>query len=221
MTTHWITRIVPDLRHHQARRDLASAVAMHRRIMQLFPQIAGEQPRREFGILFRTDDGPTGPYILMQSRVRPDLAKLPTGYGNAATKSLSPLLNTLRTGMTVHYRITANPVRKPGKTAREFYNVKSVVPLTGAAAEQWWLQHAEQSGLKVATVQSAPLDAAQGKRNQPGQNEQRITHARTRFDGTALIQDADLLRRSVTEGIGRGKAYGCGLLSLAPTRRPQ
>ncbi|MFD6434343.1 type I-E CRISPR-associated protein Cas6/Cse3/CasE [Streptomyces venezuelae] len=41
-------------------------------------------------------------------------------------------------------------------------------------------------------------------------------HHRVRFDGTATIVAPDLLRTALQKGIGRGKAYGCGLLSIAP-----
>lgn len=67
-----------------------------------------------------------------------------------------------------------------------------------------------------------PLDAAGGRhgpRNSP--SRKKVRHARTRFDGTAAVIDADLLRAKITEGIGRGKAYGCGLLTIAPARTPQ
>jgi len=36
-----------------------------------------------------------------------------------------------------------------------------------------------------------------------------------RFDGEAVISDVDAVRHAVLNGIGRGKSYGCGLLSLA------
>jgi CRISPR system Cascade subunit CasE len=38
------------------------------------------------------------------------------------------------------------------------------------------------------------------------------------FDGLAVITDPEHVRAAVCEGIGRGKSYGCGLLSLAPVR---
>ncbi|WP_349632395.1 type I-E CRISPR-associated protein Cas6/Cse3/CasE [Streptomyces lydicamycinicus] len=61
-----------------------------------------------------------------------------------------------------------------------------------------------------------PLDTARGER---AQDKRRITHARTRFDGIAHIKDTELLRQRILDGIGRGKAYGCGLLTLAPASR--
>jgi len=89
------------------------------------------------------------------------------------------------------------------------------VALTGPAAVQWWQNQASQAGLKLDTIHATHLDAATGTK---GPDKQRIHNARTRFEGTALISDPVLLRQRVEEGIGRGKAYGCGLLSLAPAR---
>jgi len=219
--TLWLTRIVPDPRSPEARRDLTGAIGMHRRIMSLFPSDAGPDPRARFGILFRTEDAPTGPHLLIQSTHEPDTTLLPHGYGTTLTRPLDALIDAIRPGLTIRYRCAASPVRKPGATTRALYNLPPVVPLTGAAADEWWLRQADQSGLKPLTHHSRPLDAVRGERRPNDTPPQRIRHARTQFDGTAAIIDTDQLRTAVLNGIGRGKAYGCGLLSIAPARQPQ
>lgn len=219
--TLWLTRIVPDTRSQDARRDLAGAIGMHRRIMSLFPSDAGPDPRARFGILFRTEDTPTGPNLLIQSTHEPDTSLLPDNYGTALTRPLDALIDAIRPGLTIRYRCAASPVRKPGTTTRALYNLPPVIPLTGAAADEWWLRQADQSGLKPLTHHSHPLDAARGERRPANAPPQRIRHARTQFDGTAAIIDTDLLRTAINGGIGRGKAYGCGLLSIAPARQAQ
>lgn len=219
--TLWLTRIVPDTRSQDARRDLAGAIGMHRRIMSLFPSDAGPDPRARFGILFRTEDTPTGPNLLIQSTHKLDTSLLPDDYGTALTRPLDALIDAIRPGLTIRYRCAASPVRKPGTTTRALYNLPPVVPLTGSAADEWWLRQADQSGLKPLTHHSHPLDAVRGNRRPDDAPAQRIRHARTQFDGTAAIIDPDQLRAAVLNGIGRGKAYGCGLLSIAPARQPQ
>ncbi|MER5631824.1 type I-E CRISPR-associated protein Cas6/Cse3/CasE [Streptomyces nitrosporeus] len=219
--TLWLTRIVPDVRSREARRDLAGAIGMHRRVMSLFPSDAGPDPRARFGVLFRTEDTPAGPHLLIQSAHEPDPSRLPDGYGTTLTRPLDALIAAIRPGLTVRYRCAASPVRKPGATTRALHNLPPVIPLTGAAADEWWLRQADQSGLKPLTHHSRPLDAARGERRPAGALAQRIRHARTQFNGTAAIIDTDLLKAAVLNGIGRGKAYGCGLLSISPTRRPQ
>ncbi|MGA4842159.1 type I-E CRISPR-associated protein Cas6/Cse3/CasE [Streptomyces sp. G45] len=223
MTT-WLTRIVPDQRSRDARHDLngtEAAVGLHHRLMTLFPAHAGPDPRARFGVLFRVEDTPTGTHILLQSTHEPDLSQLPIGYGNGTTRPLDALLDALRPGLTVHYRCVASAVRKPGATTRRLYNLPAVVPLNGADADAWWLRQTDTAGLKPLTLRSHPLEAARGARGpRNSRQQQHICHARTRFDGTAAIIDPDLLRTKIIEGIGRGKAYGCGLLSIAPAREP-
>lgn len=217
----WLTRIVPEPRSREALRDLGgsqSAVGLHRRLMSLYPTDAGPDPRVRFGILFRIEDTPTGPHILLQSTHEPDLTRLPDGYGTSRTRPLDALLDALRPGLNVRYRCVASAVRKPGATTRQLYNLPPVVPLRGPAAEDWWIRQADTAGLKPLTLHSQPLDAARGVREDRTGSKQRIRHARTRFDGTAAIIDPGLLRTKITLGIGRGKAYGCGLLSIAPAR---
>ncbi|WP_433888461.1 type I-E CRISPR-associated protein Cas6/Cse3/CasE [Streptomyces sp. CA-111067] len=220
--TVWLTRIVPDPRSRDARRDTegtGAAVNLHRRLMALFPDDVGPDARAQLGVLFRTEDSAAGTQILLQSSHRPDPARLPAAYGTALSRPLDPLLDALAAGLTIRYRCVANAVRKPGATTRELYGLPAVVALRGAPADEWWSRQAEAAGLKPLTVQSQPLDAVRGRRGTHGPAaEQQLRHARTQFDGTAAIIDPDLLRAKISEGIGRGKAYGCGLLSVAPAR---
>jgi CRISPR system Cascade subunit CasE len=47
-------------------------------------------------------------------------------------------------------------------------------------------------------------------------NDVRFTQAT--FDGRLRITDLDAFRRTLTQGLGKAKAYGCGLMTLAPVR---
>ena len=46
-----------------------------------------------------------------------------------------------------------------------------------------------------------------------------MTHRKAQFDGVLRITDVELFRKSLLSGMGRGKAYGMGLLTLAPLSR--
>lgn len=208
----WLTRIVPDLTHRDARRDLKDSVALHHRIMCLAPDELGEEARRQAGVLFRLDDTKAGTVILVQSVIEPDTSRLPEGYGTVVSRPLDPVLDALRTGVRVRYRIIANATRKLGKNTVAG-RPRQIVPLDGAAAEEWWQRQATSAGLVLHTVTSTPIASARGQhRGTSG----RINHACTRFDGTATVTDAKSLREAMLSGIGRGKSYGCGLLSIAP-----
>ena len=43
-----------------------------------------------------------------------------------------------------------------------------------------------------------------------------MTIEAVRFEGTLIVNDPTVLVSAVRSGIGPGKAFGCGLLSLAP-----
>jgi CRISPR system Cascade subunit CasE len=214
--TTWLSRITPAEHRPDVTADLAEATRLHRRIMTLFPPNLGDHARAQAGILFRTDEDTTGTSILVQSRIEPDPKHLPEGYGHAQIRTLDPLLDALRPGLPLRYRITANATRKLGRNTHDGKPL-TVIPLHGPDAEAWWARKATEAGLDLRIVTAVSLETAQGtRRPDTGSQTQFIRHARTRFDGTATITDPDHLRDALTNGIGRGKSYGCGLLTIAP-----
>jgi len=220
--TLWLTRIVPSPSSREARRDLSGSdqgIRLHQRMLQMFPDGIEGPARAAFGVLFRAEDSPRGPQILLQSHIAPDASRLPGAYGSVETRSLDALLAHLHKGMVVNYRCVANPVRKPGATSREAYKLPPVVALSGNAAVAWWERQSNAAGLEPLHINAHPLATVRGQRGSKGPSaQQRIQHARTQFDGTARVLDAELLREKLATGIGRAKAYGCGLLSIAPAR---
>jgi CRISPR system Cascade subunit CasE len=179
--------------------------------MSLMPDGLGEQARLQAGVLFRLDETDTGAAVLVQSRLEPDLRRLPPGYGTAEVRDAQVLLTALHTGMVVHYRIAANAAK------RQFVRGGKgpVVPLSGTDAEEWWATRAASHGLHLVNANLNQVRPARGKRSP---HTQPIRHGLTRFDGVAAITDPDLVRNAIENGIGRGRSHGCGLLSLAPAR---
>ncbi|MEU3601572.1 type I-E CRISPR-associated protein Cas6/Cse3/CasE [Streptomyces sp. NPDC006798] len=220
--TLWLTRIVPSPSSREARRDLGGSdqgIRLHKRMLQMFPDGVQGPARAEFGVLFRAEESPRGPQILLQSRIEPDPSRLPGTYGSVETRSLEALLLNLHKDMVVNYRCVANPVRKQRTTSREADNLPPIVALSGNAAVEWWERQSDASGLEPLHINAHPLAMVSGHQSPKGPAaKQRIQIARTQFDGTARVLDSGLLREKLATGIGRGKAYGCGLLSLAPAR---
>ena len=210
-TELWITQVVPNTRDRAVQADLRDAARLHRRVMTLFPDGLGTRARQQAAVLFRLEEQATGFTILIQSRLKPALDNLPASYGTARTKSLAPLLTALTAGANVHYRIIANATSKLGKNTTAG-RPKQVVPLYGADADRWWQRQADTAGLVLRSLHSTQLTTVTGKRN----NNTRVSHARTRFDGTATVTDPKALVEKIHTGIGRGKSFGCGLLTIAP-----
>ncbi|WP_042281862.1 type I-E CRISPR-associated protein Cas6/Cse3/CasE [Nocardiopsis alba] len=220
----WLTKITPDLSSRSARAAFANAGELHRMLIGLASSQLGEEtmpsPRRHAGLLFRVDEGHTGPALLVQSHERLDLTRV-DGIGEAAERDLSPFLDGLEKGREVRYRLAAAPSKRLGKSEKNAERLGDRArpgvraytrPLYGEDAERWWLDRAEGHGLESRQVLSTGL----GPALDPGKSGRRGVRLQvTRFDGYAVITDPDAVRRAVVEGVGRGKSFGCGLLSLA------
>ncbi|GIH29588.1 type I-E CRISPR-associated protein Cas6/Cse3/CasE [Acrocarpospora phusangensis] len=204
--TAWIIRILPNLRRRDVNSDLADPDRLHKRMMMLIPDGLGEQARARAGVLFRVEDTRQGVQLLAQSQVKPDLERLPDGYGEIAVRELDGLLRRLASGQPVHYRIAANPSKRLSRSAGK--DEGKVVALHGPAAEEWWAARSAANGLAVTTVTSRSLMDIRARHV--------VRHAVVQFDGHGTVSDPHALRAAVLNGIGRGKTYGCGLLSLAP-----
>jgi CRISPR system Cascade subunit CasE len=87
------------------------------------------------------------------------------------------------------FRILDSPVEQPG--------------LNGTAALQLHLRSRD----KTAFLKGDRTDRT------------RVTLTRVTYDGALEITNTDAFRTVLTEGIGRARAYGCGLITLAPSNR--
>jgi CRISPR system Cascade subunit CasE len=209
----WLTRIRPDMDDRRAQTDLRDALEMHRTTMRMFPDGLGDHPRKRASVLFRVDDDATGPFILVQSAIKPEPERLPASYGTVECKSLAPVLERLRPGLRLHYRISAHAVRRISRTSPR-PDAGKTLTLTGEAADRWWHDRAAAAGLALHTLHRDHAATARGDYARTGP----LHLTRQWFHGTATVTDETLLRHHLANGIGRAKNYGCGLLTLAPAQ---
>ncbi|CAL2073534.1 Type I-E CRISPR-associated protein Cas6/Cse3/CasE [Streptomyces murinus] len=195
----------------EVQRDLRDATHMHKTLMRMVPDGLGDSPRQQAGLLYRVDESDTASTLLVQAAGL-DPARLPAGYGHADIKSLSPMFTALCKGLGVRYRIVLNPTKRARLPLDAKGQRGRIVPLSGPDADQWWLRRATDAGLQLHVITPTNFAAARSRKEE----ERGIRHSLVRYDGTATVTDPDALRDAVLAGIGRGKPYGAGLLSLAP-----
>ncbi|GLF98748.1 type I-E CRISPR-associated protein Cas6/Cse3/CasE [Streptomyces yaizuensis] len=237
----YLTRFRVNTARSEARRLLGSPHRMHGAVNMSFPVPPtrdGTGPR----VLWRVDrDTPAQTLLFIVSPTRPDLTGLVDQAGWPAadepgwtTYGYEKFLAGLAQGDTWGFRLTANPVHnihhqysKPGDPT------KRAAHRTPRHQIGWLLERQERAGFAIV---EKPLDRRllpEGDEHelivrdqQPlqfrrppaksGRDDVRIT--RVTFDGRLRVTDPDLLRRTLTQGLGKAKAYGCGLLTLAPVR---
>ncbi|MFF8775110.1 type I-E CRISPR-associated protein Cas6/Cse3/CasE [Kitasatospora sp. NPDC015120] len=216
MTRLTLLRLNP--RSRDAAADLRNTSHMHQRIMGMYPDAltSGDAARRSLGVLYRIERAPQATTVLVQSTLAAEPTTLPEHYATCQQRDLTPLLDWLADGRKVRYRIDGSPTRSARDGTRDAggrLNRGKPVPLHGKDAIAWWERKAHTAGLDLHDILDIPQEPATGHRATGP-----IRHTLTRFEGLATITDHQALRTAVTDGIGRGLAYGAGLLSLAPHR---
>lgn len=231
----YLSRLVPNTRSREARRDLADCVAMHRTLMKAFPDglSSNGAARAEAGLLYRVEGNPDGAVaLLVQSALPPRWTHLPPSWLQPnlvpQVKEITEALGQISSGSILRFKLVANPTRKIGtKTGADGRkNNGKRVELRGE--EEWlaWLERkAEQSGFRlkavyasayVPDVQSGRDLKSTGLAKQPSGSSSRLTFSGVAFEGRLEVLDTALFHAALQAGVGPGKAYGYGLLSLAP-----
>lgn len=244
MVNLFLSRLALDTRRPEVQNDLANCHWMHQRILSGFPDnvphdvphlaapVGEPGARARNGVLYRVE--PVQPMqagqviVLVQSTVQPEWGKLLPKYlrEEAATKSLDGLYTHIQPGMQLRFRLRANPSCRrqvATQTAVMRPQGKRVGLLQDHEQLAWLERKAEQSGFRLASARVNPAvpDARISERSRVGGTRNHtgtLTFTSVLFDGRLSVVDADRFRQALADGIGSGKAYGFGLLSLAPIR---
>lgn len=206
-------------------RLLASPQRLHAAVLATLPP---DRARSDHGrVLWRLDE-PT-PYertLYIVSPGRPSLEQLQSECGWSQERSwrtadYQPFLSRLAPGQVWGFRLTANPVRSVAGQRGE--RGKVTPHLTAAQQRDWLVEKAPKQGFQVRVGDPGPQLLVTRRERQSfhrgsGAGRQRATLSRVQYDGVLIVTDADLLRTTLTRGMGRAKAYGCGLLTLASLR---
>jgi CRISPR system Cascade subunit CasE len=203
-----LTRLRLDLRNKNVRRDLANPYDMHRTVTRAFVRDERETPPR---FLWRIEpsnewDAPT---VLVQSTHAADWTKLDAmpGYLKQPAESKTfQLESLLQLDARYHFRLYANPtVTRVGKRY-------------GLAAKQaqlvWLARQGKRHGFELEAAFVAASDVVKGRR----QDDKPIHLQRVYYEGLLRVVDTGSLAKALQNGIGPGKAFGCGLLSLKRDR---
>lgn len=220
--TAYLTRIQLSPRSRDAARDLGDAQNLHRRVLSLIPDQLGDATRTAAGVLFRLERTPGAHTLLIQSTAPLNLDALPVGYATATDdRNLARLLDWIAPGNHVRYRIDAVPMRSIPNHETDTNGRRKRgkrIPIHGADATAWWHRHAEIACLATTPDQilTTPQPDLTGWKTTDDDRRIRVGGRITRFEGNATITNPEALRIATLQGIGRNRAYGAGLLSIAP-----
>lgn len=183
-------------------------------------------------MLWRVDSGPNREDLYIVSPERPDL----TGFVEDAgwpttetwrTREYSPRIQSVRTGERWQFRLTANPSYyksiHPGKRPQRVAHVtveQQLDWLKGKSlAHGFTIGDSSTDGTpQLGAAVTNRRDVRFSKNAEPGSSSSKhvVTLRTAQFDGVLQITDATEFRKTLSQGVGPSKGYGCGLLTIAP-----
>lgn len=209
------------------------------------PKHKQKTPRNEYNILHRLDiDRHRGKaFLLVQSQHKPDWSFLDMDYADELdSKEVGENYRAIEKGMSLIFRLQANPTKrvgngykypdeeKRGEFDEKFKHPKKRrrVPIYKEEDQaEWLIRQGERLGFEIANLKIDPpvrniVSVEQGriefKKYVKGKNskeKQTITYGSVVFEGVLKVTAADKFLKTLINGIGQGKAYGFGLLSVA------
>jgi CRISPR system Cascade subunit CasE len=157
--------------------------------MSGFPETDAPSPRATWQILYRAE----GESLLVQSAIAPNWSNSLPPSVPVATKNIEPCYEA---GCRYRYRLAFNSVSRRDGVDR------SIEPSD-------WLTRRDLGGdisYGPPSVETVADVSSTGHR---------VILRRATVDGIITVADVDRLMHVIRHGIGRGRAYGCGLLSVA------
>ena len=208
----YLSRMELNLTRRETMKALVAPSHFHGAVEQVF---SGERKRN----LWRLDPLDGRQYLLLLSEDKPDLTAVAAQFGIFGadpaweTRDYTPFLQRITEGSKWQFRLTANPTVS---RAREGMRGKRYAHITPFYQKQWLL---EQSGRRGFSLEENAFEVVYRRwlRFRKGGGSV-VTLLSVTFEGELSVTDPALLRKTLTEGVGRGKAYGMGLLTLM---RPQ
>jgi len=185
-----------------------SAYTLHQSLWRLFPN----RPDGMRDFLFRVEQEKrgVGASILMQSQMEPA-----TNVDFVELKAKRDYALNLVEGQRLRFLLKANPVKtikdEKGRKDAKGEIKKCRVPLIKEEEQLQWLARRFDGIAKLCEVQVAPcLPIYFHKQGQAGKV------VPVKFEGIMMISNPATFKAMLDKGIGPAKAFGCGMLSLAP-----
>lgn len=212
----YLSRVEIDRNNRRKIRDLTHLGAYHSWVEESFPQEVSQDLRSRK--LWRVDTLYGRDYLLVISETPPDLEKLEKYgvEGSGETRDYSAFLNRLEEGMTVRFRAKLNPVKSLAKE-KDGGGRGRVVPLQSIEDQmKYLLDRSEKNGFHLDpndfTIVARGTEVLRYKGKRP------VNLMGAEYEGRLTITDLEKFKKVLSQGLGRKKAYGFGMVTVIPYR---
>lgn len=208
-----LSRVKIDIHNRKKIKDLTHLGAYHNWVESSFPDELKEGTRSRK--LWRIDTLQGDKYLLLVSEKKPDMEYFEK-YGetnSGCTKDYDKFLESIDEARVYRFRVTLNPVKAIsqgiGKRGR-------VVPEITADQQLHFLEsRAESLGFELIPNEYQIVERGWEPVRKQGEKMPHLSKAT--YEGMLKVTDKDVFYHTLTEGIGKKKAYGFGLMTVIPT----
>ena len=229
----YFSRVQLNPQRRKTREVLANPQKLHALVAASLPPEM--EASREGRLLWRVDTDAHDVRLYITSPFEPGLEHIVEQTGWSAspgqTTDYGRFLNQLTRGQSYRFRATLNPV----KQQRIPNSRGKLLPFCREEEQiEWLCSRSSKWGFSLPTV-PPPADATINGASEAGMipgarvlrssnrtftksrgtDRHHVTQRQVTFIGSLTVEDPALLRHALSQGMGRGKAYGCGLMTLA------
>lgn len=193
--------------------DITDPYSLHRVVYSLYDDVrsATDKARSQASGILYADQG--GDFqgrkiLLLADRMPAEQARSNTGQvaGQVLSKSIP---DDFLAYQRYRFKVIINPTRRDSAS-------RKLLPVKGRdAIAEWFMERSRSSwGFEADSrhLQIDKIEVLQFK----GKNQHPITLAQAHIQGQLCTSDTLQFQRSFAQGIGRGRAFGCGLLQIVP-----
>lgn len=206
----YLSRVPLDLSKRKTQIALASPNKFHGAVEGAF---SDHRERK----LWRIDTLRKKTYLLILSVSKPDLSGIIEQFGFydvcGESKEYDSLLERIEEESVWHFRLVANPVHS---ISMENGRGKVVAHVSEKYQLEWLDSQAEKKGFYLVP-DTVSIRESNWKIFNKRSSDQKVRILSVAFEGILQVKNADVFRNTLMNGIGRGKAYGMGLLTVART----
>ena len=200
----YLSRLLLNPRSRQAQKDRRNPYEMHRTLSKAFEE--GKEEFHKARCLFRLEESPTseGVGVLVQSRVAPEWQRLTQSTDYWLHPPQTKVVNLdMPVGSRLAFRLRANPtVCQDGRRN----------PIKDEDAQlQWLIRKGTAHGFRPGMAQVTHVEVVKFCTAA----DRSVTMQAVQYDGVLIVVDAQAFSTALEGGIGSGKGFGFGLLSIA------
>lgn len=175
--------------------------SLHRIVYDLFEDMRGDDRQRGSGILFADKGVRQGvsQVIILSDR----LPRTP----HRGVLETHPLPESFLQAASYQFEVVVNPVWRDNRSGR-------IMPVRGRdAIAAWFCDHAPRWGFEV---HAASLQVTDVQVDRFSKGTGMATIVRATLTGSLRVREREAFVRAACQGIGRARAFGCGLLQIVP-----